>query len=58
MAFFPAGSSSLWRVPSEVRKLAVCRHTLPQPLGLALRAWRKLLTIITGQSGALQPANG
>ena len=42
MAFFPAGSSSLWRVPCEVRKLAVCRHSLPWPLGFALRAWRKL----------------
>jgi uncharacterized cupin superfamily protein len=34
MAFFPAGSSSMWRVPTEVRKLAVCRHALPQPLDL------------------------
>jgi uncharacterized cupin superfamily protein len=29
MAFFPAGSRSLWRVPCAVRKLAVCRHSLP-----------------------------
>jgi uncharacterized protein len=58
MAFFPAGSTSLWRVPAEVRKLAVCRHTLPHPVGLALRAWRKLITIITGQGGSLQLANG
>jgi uncharacterized cupin superfamily protein len=42
MAFFPAGSRSLWRVPCAVRKLAVCRHSLPKPLGLALRAWNKL----------------
>jgi uncharacterized protein len=59
MAFFPAGSSSLWRVPSAVRKLAVCRHTLPQPLGFALRAWRRMIAILTRQSGSsLQIANG
>lgn len=58
MAFFPAGSSSTWRVPQSVRKLAVCRHALPQPLGLVLRVWRKLIAIITGQAGSLQLANG
>jgi uncharacterized protein len=58
MAFFPAGSSSLWRVPCSVRKLAVCRHALPQPLGFALRAWRKVIAILTGQGGSLQLANG
>jgi uncharacterized protein len=41
MAFFPAGA---------VRKLAVCRQALPKPLGFALRAWRKLIAITTGQS--------
>jgi uncharacterized protein len=40
MAFFPAGSRSLWRVPSEIRKFAVCRHVLPWPLAIASRAWR------------------
>jgi uncharacterized protein len=58
MAFFPAGSSSMWHVPSRVRKLAVCRHSLPQPLGFALRAWKKLVAVLTGQSGSLQLANG
>lgn len=58
MAFFPAGSRSTWRVPAEVRKLAVCRHALPQPLGFALRAWRKLFAIITGERGSFQLASG
>jgi uncharacterized cupin superfamily protein len=58
MAFFPAGSSSIWRVPAAVRKLAVCRHALPQPLGFALRAWRKLFAIITGERSSLQLASG
>lgn len=42
MAFFPAGSRSTWRVPVEVRKLAVCRQAMPMPFGFALRAWNKL----------------
>ena len=58
MAFFPAGSSSMWHVPSHVRKLAVCRHSLPHPLGFALRAWKKLIAVLTGQGGSLQLANG
>ena len=57
MAFFPAGSSSLWRVPCSVRKLAVCRHSLPQPLGFALRAWKKLLAAMNGEAGAMQLAS-
>src|ERR1700730_14472982 len=40
MAFFPAGSSSMWRVPAAVRKLAVCPRPLRHPPGFALRAWR------------------
>jgi uncharacterized cupin superfamily protein len=45
MAFFPAGSRSRWRVPVEVRKLAFCRHSMPLPLGFALRAWNRLNAI-------------
>ena len=58
MAFFPADSSSMWRVPAEVRKLAVCRHALPQPLGFALRAWRKLFAMLMGERSSFQLANG
>jgi uncharacterized protein len=56
MAFFPAGSRSLWRVPVAVRKLAVCRHTLPKPLGFTVRAWRKLIALVTGESDAIRVA--
>jgi hypothetical protein len=48
MAFFPAGSRSIWQVTEEVRKLAVCRHTMPRPLGFASRAWNKFVNRITG----------
>src|SRR3984957_13584490 len=52
MAFFPVGSRSLWHVPVAVRKLAVCRHALPKPLGHALRAWRRLTALANGERGA------
>jgi uncharacterized protein len=48
MAFFPAGSHSVWDVTKEVRKLAVCRHSMPRPFGFALRAWNRLLQRLTG----------
>jgi uncharacterized protein len=51
MVFFPAGSTSTWHVTKEVRKFAVCRHSMPLPLGFALRAWNKLLRIFSGESG-------
>jgi len=47
MAFFPAGSHSLWRVPCAVRKLAVCRHSLPKSLGFALRACNRIAALMT-----------
>jgi uncharacterized protein len=53
MVFFPAGSRSTWHVTKEVRKLAVCRHSMPRPLGFALRAWNKLVDRITGFSGGV-----
>jgi uncharacterized cupin superfamily protein len=51
MVFFPAGSHSVWHVPHEVRKFAVCRHSMPRPLGIALRAWNKLVGILGGSAG-------
>jgi uncharacterized protein len=52
MAFFPAGSRSLWHVPVAVRKLAVCRHALPKPLGFMLRAWRRMIALANGERSA------
>jgi hypothetical protein len=48
MVFFPAGSTSIWHVTKEVRKLAFCRHSVPRPLGYALRMWNKLAAILSG----------
>ncbi len=32
VAFFPAGSSAVWKVEGYVRKLAVCRRAFPAPV--------------------------
>ena len=48
MAFFPAGSHSIWHVPHEVKKLAICHQHMPSLFGFALRAWNKLVAILYG----------
>ncbi len=48
MAFFPAGSRSVWEVTKDLRKLAVCRHSMPRPFGVVLRAYNKLFHRLTG----------
>jgi hypothetical protein len=48
MVYFPAGGRSLWHVTQEIRKVAICRHPMPLPLGYALRAWNKLVGILSG----------
>jgi len=46
LAVFPAGSSSTWRVPERVRKVAVIRETMWWPLGLGLKVLKKLVSLI------------
>jgi hypothetical protein len=58
MVFFPAGSVSDWHVTKEVRKLAVCRHSMPRPLGFALRIWNKLANILSGPAEEADPLEG
>jgi uncharacterized cupin superfamily protein len=43
MAFFPAGSSALWRIPACVRKLAVFQRKL-----FIVRAWNSLKRRLAG----------
>lgn len=54
MVFFPAGSSSTWHVPHHVKKLAVCRHSMPRPFGNLLRAWNKATSLLSGIFGGPQ----
>jgi len=51
MAFFPAGSSYVWRVPDRVMKFAVVRNTIPRPLATAVRAWNKIVQMLRGSGG-------
>jgi uncharacterized cupin superfamily protein len=46
IVFFPAGSSSTWRVTNYIKKVAFLRHTMPRPLGFGVLAWNKLLQIV------------
>ena len=58
VVFFPAGSSATWRVDTYVRKLAVFRETVPQPMAILVRLRSKLRTSIAGRLpafGALEP---
>ncbi len=58
VVFFPAGSSARWQVEGYVRKLAFFRVAVPKPVGLALRAWRRLTLFLrpTTDSGAARGA--
>ena len=42
VVFFPAGTTAVWTVSGYVRKLAVFRETVPQPLALLVRLRAKL----------------
>jgi uncharacterized protein len=52
LAYFPAGSHSIWYVPDVVTKVAFCRHNMPFLFGFALRAWNKLAGILAGGAGS------
>jgi len=43
IAFFAAGTSCVWRVTEQIRKVAVVRETIWSPLGFVLKASKKLL---------------
>src|SRR5262245_27711049 len=40
--FFPAGTSSRWRVPNYIRKIAIMRHAMPRPVGFGVLVWSRL----------------
>jgi uncharacterized protein len=46
VAFFPAGTTRTWRVAHHIRKVAVLRETMGRPLGLCLKAWKKLQRVV------------
>ena len=54
IVFFPAGTSSTWRVPRYIKKVAFLRHTMPRPLGSGVLAWNFLLRIVRQRSDSLR----
>jgi uncharacterized protein len=46
LGFFPAGTLCTWRVDDHIRKVAVLRESVWQPLGFALKASKKLLRLM------------
>ena len=50
LAFFPAGSDSVWRVTKDIRKIAFCRQSMPLAAGFGLRAMNKFINILTGRN--------
>jgi uncharacterized cupin superfamily protein len=57
-AFFPAGSSAVWRVTQDVRKVAVCHVAMPKAVCLGLRIWNKLCRIVSELLGLDAEASG
>jgi hypothetical protein len=50
VVYFPTGSRCVWHVPHEVRKIAMCRYSMPRPLGVMLRKWNNAIDRLTGFS--------
>ena len=46
VAVFHAGTVATWIVESYVRKIAMCRHPVPSSLGFAIRALRKVASLM------------
>ncbi len=46
VAVFHAGTVATWDVESYVRKIAMCRHPVPSSMGYAVRALRKVASLM------------
>ena len=46
VGFFPAGTTCNWRVSEHIRKVAVLKESMWRPLGMCLKAWKKLLRTV------------
>jgi uncharacterized cupin superfamily protein len=40
--FFAAGTSNVWLITQDIRKVAVCHVAVPKLIGVGLRIWNKL----------------
>jgi uncharacterized cupin superfamily protein len=52
LGFFPAGTSCTWRITQPLRKVGILKESMWGPLGLAVKAWHKLLRMagLAGES--------
>lgn len=50
LGFFPAGTSCTWRITEHLLKVGVLKESMWRPLGLAVKAWHKVLRLV-GLSG-------
>jgi uncharacterized cupin superfamily protein len=53
LAFFPAGTKSVWRHPHHFQKIAVLKDPAPNTLVLLLKLWNKLTALVrpAGKAG-------
>jgi len=58
MAFFPTGTHSIWHVTNEVRKLAICRQSIPAPLRKCIILWNKIANRLFRHPVGGRPAAG
>ena len=49
--FFRAGTSNIWLITQDIRKVAVCHVAVPRLVGLGLRVWNKLCRIVSDVLG-------
>ena len=52
VAFFPAGTKSVWRHPDHFRKIAVLKDPAPGAFVVLLKSWAKFRALITPRTKA------
>jgi uncharacterized cupin superfamily protein len=49
--FFRAGTSNVWLITQDIRKVAVCHVAVPKLVGFGLRIWNKLCRTVSEALG-------
>jgi uncharacterized cupin superfamily protein len=49
--FFAAGTSNVWLITQDIRKVAVCHVAVPKVVGFGLRVWNKLCRTLSEALG-------
>jgi ethanolamine utilization protein EutQ (cupin superfamily) len=56
--FFPAGSHAEWTVDKYVKKVAFLRSTVPAPVAVGIRVFRRLWRLLSGSGNDSAPMFG